>query len=274
VTTATDAKFFAAARTIAGPPMSICSTHSSAWRPTRRLGERVEVADEQVERRDAEVVELGNVRRLSQVGQQPGVHLRVQGLHPAVEALGEAGQLLDRRDRGAGGRDARGRRAGGHDLHAGGRQGADEVVEAGLVVHAHQRAPDRSPIHRRSSPSPIDGPSGADHPPHVLNELPPFRVLDPLGERVLGVVVEHRDGHLRDDRAGVDARVDEVQRRPGHLDAVRQRVARAVNTGNAGSSALCVFTYLPPKRSRNAAPTSFMNPAETIRSGSYRHTPR
>ena len=32
-TTATDGWFFAAARTIAGPPMSICSTHSSGLAP-------------------------------------------------------------------------------------------------------------------------------------------------------------------------------------------------------------------------------------------------
>ena len=32
-TTATDGWFFAAARTIAGPPMSICSTHSSGDAP-------------------------------------------------------------------------------------------------------------------------------------------------------------------------------------------------------------------------------------------------
>ena len=34
VTTATVGWFFAAARTIDGPPMSICSTHSSGGRPT------------------------------------------------------------------------------------------------------------------------------------------------------------------------------------------------------------------------------------------------
>ena len=33
VTTATDGWFFAAARTIDGPPMSICSTHSSGEAP-------------------------------------------------------------------------------------------------------------------------------------------------------------------------------------------------------------------------------------------------
>jgi hypothetical protein len=33
VTTATEGWFFAAARTIEGPPMSICSTHSSGLAP-------------------------------------------------------------------------------------------------------------------------------------------------------------------------------------------------------------------------------------------------
>ena len=62
-----------------------------------RLGERVEVGHEQVERRDAELVELREVLGTAGVGEQPRVHARVQGLHPAVEALGEAGELLDRR---------------------------------------------------------------------------------------------------------------------------------------------------------------------------------
>ena len=32
---------------------------------------------------------------LAQVGEDPGVHARVQRLDPAVEALGEAGEVLD-----------------------------------------------------------------------------------------------------------------------------------------------------------------------------------
>ena len=58
VTTATLAWFLAAARTIAGPPMSICSTHSRASARRRRWRERVQVADQQVERLDAQLGQL------------------------------------------------------------------------------------------------------------------------------------------------------------------------------------------------------------------------
>ena len=108
-----------------------------------RLGERVEVDHHEVERRDAELVELRHVLRLAPVGQDAGVHGRVQRLHPAVEALGEAGHLLDRGHRDAGvGDPARGR-AGGDELDAGGVQAAGQLLEAGLVVDADQRAADR-----------------------------------------------------------------------------------------------------------------------------------
>ena len=40
--------------------------------------------------------------RQPEVGEQSGVHLRVQRLHPPVQALGEPGQLLDLGDRQAG----------------------------------------------------------------------------------------------------------------------------------------------------------------------------
>src|SRR3984893_2296106 len=39
--------------------------------------------------------------------------------------------------------------------------------------------------------------------------------------------------------------------------------------GKDGSNAGCVFRQRPPNRARNASPTSFMTPAQTIRSGSY-----
>jgi hypothetical protein len=55
-----------------------------------RRGERVEVRDEQLERGDAELVELCRVFGTAGVGEQPGMHARVQGLDAAVEALGEA----------------------------------------------------------------------------------------------------------------------------------------------------------------------------------------
>jgi len=56
--------FFAADRTIAGPPMSICSMHPSKSAPERnRLGETdKKVADQQIERLNAEVGQLLSVR--------------------------------------------------------------------------------------------------------------------------------------------------------------------------------------------------------------------
>ena len=52
------------------------------------LEERVEVRDDEVERLDAVRLEIGAVRFLAAVGEQPAVDLRVQRLHPMVEHLG------------------------------------------------------------------------------------------------------------------------------------------------------------------------------------------
>ena len=75
--------------------MSICSTHSSGEAPRRHgVEERVQVDHDEVERLDAEARELrrGASSRL-QVGEDARVHGGVQGLHPPVERLGEAGEL-------------------------------------------------------------------------------------------------------------------------------------------------------------------------------------
>jgi hypothetical protein len=101
---------------------------------------------EALERLDAELGQLGHVRLEPQVGQDACVDPRVQRLHPAVEALGEAGELLDRRDRHTCGLDGLGRRAGRHDRDTGGVEVAGELVEAGLVVHRHEGAAERSDV--------------------------------------------------------------------------------------------------------------------------------
>jgi len=76
--------------------MSICSMHSSCEAPrAHRVGERVEVGDDQVERFDAEVGQLLQVVGVAGVGQDPGVNRGVQGLDPAVHALGKAGEVLN-----------------------------------------------------------------------------------------------------------------------------------------------------------------------------------
>ena len=74
------------------------------------------------------------VLRLAQVGEQAGVHGRVQRLDPAVQALGEAGEVLDPGDRQAR-RGDRGRgAAGGHDLDARAVQATGQLGQPGLVV--------------------------------------------------------------------------------------------------------------------------------------------
>src|SRR5690606_13936601 len=82
------------------------------------LGEGVEVADEQVERLDAEFGELLAVGVFADVGEETGVDLRVEGLDAVVEDLGETGEVFDLGHRDAGFADAGGGGTGGDDLDA------------------------------------------------------------------------------------------------------------------------------------------------------------
>ena len=94
--TTTSAWFFAAARIIAGPPMSMFSTISSNAAARRSaLLERIEVDDEQIDRRDA----VGDHRRLMRGigahGEQAAMDARVQRLQPPVHHFREPGELGD-----------------------------------------------------------------------------------------------------------------------------------------------------------------------------------
>ena len=112
------------------------------------LGEGIEVDDDEVERLDAQLAQLVLVLGLAQVGEDARVHLRVQRLHPAVETLGKAGQVLDRGHRYAGLAQPGRRRAGRDHLDPGLGECATELVEPGLVVDADERATDRTLTHR------------------------------------------------------------------------------------------------------------------------------
>ena len=59
-------------------------------------GERIQVNDDEVEGLDAQVRELVAVRLEAPVGKDARVNAWVQRLDPAVEALGEARQVLNR----------------------------------------------------------------------------------------------------------------------------------------------------------------------------------
>ena len=156
------------------------------------------------------------------------MHRRVQRLHPAVQALGEAGHLLDRGDRDAGVGDRPRGRAGGHELDAGRVQAAGQLLQAGLVVDAEQRAADRRAVgHRelflvRSAVTSCATVSTSSSRSTTLMRSCSLASSSPGGTGDLA---------LRDDRPGVDARVDQVHGAPVTLHAGGQRVAHGVRAG-------------------------------------------
>ena len=83
----TSRKFLAAARIMAGPPMSISSSARLApCSKLSRLGaERVEVRHHEVDRLDAVLGHVLLVVGVAAVGEDPAVHLRVQRDHPVAE---------------------------------------------------------------------------------------------------------------------------------------------------------------------------------------------
>ena len=106
----------------------------------RTIEERVQVAHDELDGRDALGLEVGAVTVVPEIGEQATVNARVQRLHPAVEHLGSAGDVLDGRHR-----DARLRQLGGrlprrHELEAEVDEPACELDEARLVVHREQGA--------------------------------------------------------------------------------------------------------------------------------------
>ncbi|MPN64847.1 hypothetical protein SDC9_212625 [bioreactor metagenome] len=72
----------------------------------------------------------------------------MEGLDPAVQALGEAGHVLDRDDRDACPGELLGGGAGRDDLDAGRGQGLAELLQTCLVVDGHQGSLDGEPLGR------------------------------------------------------------------------------------------------------------------------------
>src|SRR5215470_4342365 len=239
-------------------------------------GERVQVADQQVERLDAELGQLVGVTRLAQVGEQTGVYRGVQRLDPTVERLRKAGQLLDPEHGHAQRLHGRGSGAGRDDPHVVGGQRPHQLGEAVLVVDRQQCAPDR--------PAPL----GVGHGivTFLAVQVQPSRTRRPTYStscrRSASLMRSVRVSSVSSPSTGpvVWALIGPVST-PA---STKNRVAPATFTpyprasrgpwmpGNAGSNALCVFRYRSPKAARNCAPTNFRNPAETTRSGRYPET--
>ena len=111
-----------------------------------RVGEGVEVDDDEVEGGDLQLLELAHVVGQAGVGEDAGVDARVQGLDPSVEALGEAGQVLDLGHGQPQAGDGGGGPTGRDELDAGLGQATDEVLEAGLVVDGDEGTADGTAV--------------------------------------------------------------------------------------------------------------------------------
>ena len=95
--------------------------------------ERIEIDHQEVDRRDA--VRLHRLRVLGIVAdrQQSAMHLRMQGLDPAVHHFRKTGQLRNIRDLQSRGRDRLGGAAGGDEVDAVAGKRAGEFDQSGFV---------------------------------------------------------------------------------------------------------------------------------------------
>ena len=221
-------------------------------RPCQRLGERIEVRDDELERGDARLDELAAVLGPPPVGKEAAVDPRVERLHPAVEHLGETG---DRRD--VGHRQARvaerpGGVAGRDELEAEPVEARGEVGQAGLIGGGQADSAGRGEVRRcrvegrpaarpRSRrPEQVHGPGRAD-----------ADRLDPGHEgRLVVVRLDARPPARIDRRRGS---VDEVIAPVTVEPLARCRGPRR----NAGrSEARGVLTIRPRNASADAGPTS------------------
>ena len=117
----------------------------------QRSLERVEIDDQEIDRRDV----VGDHRRLmGRLGadrEQAAMHARMQRLEPPVHHLGEAGDLRHVDDRKAGAAQRRRGAAGREELDPAFGERAREIDEARLVGNGKERPPDPDDIgcHRR-----------------------------------------------------------------------------------------------------------------------------
>src|SRR3984893_11339930 len=206
------------------------------------------------------------------IGEQAGMHMRVQGLDPAVEHLREPGDLLDGSDRNTCPCNGFGCRTGGHDVDSGLMQAAGQLGETGLVVDADQCAPDR--------PAPVirGHPRVAFRPVQVTPRVASASKTSPSSRRSTTLIRSCRVASSSSSKTGTGcwARIGPVSVpastrctvQPVTLTPYASVAGTACAPGNAGSNAGWVFTTRPANRERKVGPRIFMKPADTTRSGS------
>ena len=203
-------------------------------RPRGGGRERVEVDDDELERRDGGGHELAPVVGEPAVGEDPAVDPRMERLDPPVEHLREAGHRGDVGDRQAGLAQRPGGAAGRDELEAVGHEPRRELDEAGLVAD-RQEGPPRDgqarlgpgDVDRRAPPVRRDRPGQqqADDPRQepVLDRPDPLVQRSPRRRRrTIGTASWATIGPPS------SVVVDEVDGRPADRRPVGQRVADRV----------------------------------------------
>jgi hypothetical protein len=141
-----------AARIIAGPPMSMFSIAVSKSAPLRdRRFERVEVHDQQVDRRDRMGRHRGDVLRIVASREQSAMDLGMQRLDAPIHDLGEAGVVGDLDDAMPGIAQRLGGAAGREDLDAVAGEAGRQLQQPRLVRNGDQGAGDLDQVHARDS---------------------------------------------------------------------------------------------------------------------------
>ena len=205
--------FLAAARTRVGPPMSICSISSSSvdFLARGRLGERIEVDHHQLERIDGRRRQLLSMLRQAAVGQDSRGDARVKGLHPAVEHLGEAGDVGDVCYVDGLGAHGAGSAAGRDELEAKYRQRARERQSVRLVRYRNQGSSGWRRLQPRSaSASFVATTRGSSRCSTAWTRA--RRVSSSSSAPIVSCF-------LGDDRPAVTCLVDDVDGHPGHACA-------------------------------------------------------
>ena len=179
--------------------------------------ERVEVDADEVERRDAVPLEVGDVLGDIAAGEDASVNGRMQRHDPVAEHLGEPRQRLDARDVEPGVREETRRAAARQELDPEPVEPFGERGQASLVP----RGEERRRCHEAMSSSTTSGSSRCS-----TSRIRACRVSAVSSGNTGTLLPEHR--------AGVDPLVDEVNGGTGLGDTGGERVLDGVDTGERG----------------------------------------
>ena len=214
----------------------------------RGLLERVEVHAHEVDELDVVLLGRDHVGGVVAAREQAGVELRVQRLDAAAHDLGEAGEVVDRADG-----EARPPRAPGRCRRW--RRARRRARRGPSRTRRSPSCPTRRAPRGGSEPR-LAASSAPDDSQDAISTRRGFAGSIRTASRAISRTASHSsscsigrsaartsaasvgrreiDRALQDDRAGVDALVDEVHRHAEHLDAVGERLLDRADAGEGG----------------------------------------